>query len=64
LRENIKARDNYACRNCRVSLTAEPHLLLEVDHITPVSKGGLSKPENLQTLCWKGNRSKGAKIVA
>ncbi|WP_034608850.1 HNH endonuclease [Cellulomonas sp. URHD0024] len=63
LRGEIKERDNYACVTCGVSLSAEPHLLLEVDHITPVSKGGLSVPENLQTLCWKCNRSKGAKVA-
>jgi 5-methylcytosine-specific restriction endonuclease McrA len=50
--------------NCRVSLAAEPHLLLEVDHIMPVSKGGLSVPQNLQTLCWKCNRTKGVSVVA
>ena len=64
LRNGIKLRDNYTCRQCGVSVAAEPHLLLEVDHIMPVSKGGLSVPENLQTLCWRCNRSKGAKIVA
>jgi hypothetical protein len=64
LRGHIKERDNYTCLNCGVSLAAEPHLLLEVDHIMPVSRGGLSVPENLQTLCWKCNRSKGAKVIA
>lgn len=64
LRHFIKARDNHACRNCSVSLAAEPHLLLEVDHIVPVSRGGLSTPENLQTLCWRCNRSKSNKIVS
>ena len=64
LRGHVKERDNYTCLSCGVSLTAEPHLLLEVDHIMPVSRGGLSVPENLQTLCWKCNRSKGAKVVA
>ena len=39
------------------------NLLLEVDHIIPIIKGGLTKEDNLQTLCWKCNRSKGAKIV-
>lgn len=63
LRGQIKERDGHACLNCAVSLVAEPHLLLEVDHIMPVSKGGLSVPENLQTLCWKCNRSKGAKLA-
>ena len=38
LRNSIKVRDNHTCRYCSVSLAAEPHLLLEVDHIIPVSK--------------------------
>lgn len=63
LRAHIKERDNYKCMTCGVSTSAEPHLLLEVDHIIPVSKGGLSVPENLQTLCWRCNRSKGARVA-
>jgi hypothetical protein len=62
LRNAIKTRDNHTCRQCAVSLAAEPHLLLEVDHIIPLSKGGLSTLENLQTLCWRCNRSKSNKI--
>jgi 5-methylcytosine-specific restriction endonuclease McrA len=34
---------------------------LEVDHIKPVSKGGLSIETNLQTLCWRCNRTKSNK---
>jgi hypothetical protein len=41
LRDSIKARDNHTCRYCSVSLAAEPHLLLEVDHVIPVSRGGM-----------------------
>lgn len=62
LREFIKRRDNYTCQNCSNSTHIEPNLLLEVDHKIPVSKGGLSKPENLQTLCWRCNRAKGARM--
>jgi hypothetical protein len=62
LREAIKKRDYYACKHCTVSLRAEPHLLLEVDHILPVSKGGLSTEDNLQTLCWRCNRTKSNKV--
>lgn len=58
LRELILKRDNYTCKQCGNSMTTEPNLLLEVDHITPVSKWGPSIPENLQTLCWKCNRAK------
>lgn len=64
LRQFIKTRDDHTCRYCSVSLAAEPHLLLEVDHVIPVSKGGLSTPENLQTLCWRCNRSKSNKILS
>jgi hypothetical protein len=60
-REYIKSRDLYSCRYCKVSIRDEEHLLLEVDHIHPVSKGGLSIESNLQTLCWKCNRTKSNK---
>ncbi|MFD8104246.1 HNH endonuclease [Nocardia fluminea] len=64
LRSMIKARDNHTCRYCSISIAAEPHLLLEVDHIIPVSKGGLTAPENLQTLCWRCNRAKSNKVIS
>jgi len=63
LRKYIKERDNYTCKCCGLSVKEEPNLLLEIDHIIPVSKGGLTTEENLQTLCWRCNRSKGAKIT-
>ena len=62
LRQHIKERDGYTCKHCGASVEQEPHLLLEIDHIIPVSKGGLTTEDNLQTLCWRCNRSKGAKI--
>lgn len=62
LREKIKQRDNYTCQKCGLSINDEPNLLLEIDHIMPISKGGMSTEENLQTLCWKCNRTKGAKV--
>lgn len=64
LREKIKQRDNYTCQNCNLSTHDEPNLLLEIDHIIPISKGGMSSEDNLQTLCWKCNRSKGSKIAS
>lgn len=64
LREFIKNRDNFTCCNCGNSTHVEPNLLLEIDHIIPVSKGGCTVEDNLQTLCWKCNRSKGDKIMA
>lgn len=64
MREFIKKRDNYTCRICGNSTHVEPNLLLEIDHIIPVSKGGRTVEDNLQTLCWKCNRSKSDKIIA
>ena len=61
LRERILKRDNYKCQLCGLSRKQEPHLLLEVDHIIPISKGGKTVESNLQTLCWACNRSKGNK---
>lgn len=62
LRQHIKERDNFTCKQCGISVHQEPNLLLEIDHIIPVSKGGLTTEDNLQALCWRCNRSKGAKI--
>lgn len=63
LREFIKNRDNFTCCSCGNSTHVEPNLLLEIDHIIPVAKGGYTVEENLQTLCWKCNRSKSDKIL-
>lgn len=64
LRGHIKTRDDHTCQQCSVSIHVEPHLLLEVDHIIPISRGGLSAEENLQTLCWRCNRAKSNKMPA
>ena len=63
LREKIKKRDNYKCCSCSLGIEDEPNLLLEIDHKIPLSKGGTTTYDNLQTLCWKCNRTKGAKIL-
>lgn len=62
LRQQILRRDNWTCQRCGNSIYKEPNLLLEVDHIIPISKGGKTEPSNLQTLCWKCNRSKSDNI--
>lgn len=64
LRNFIKNRDNFTCCVCGNSTHIEPNLLLEIDHIIPVSKGGYTTEENLQTLCWKCNRAKSDKILS
>lgn len=63
LRDKIKGRDNYKCCSCGLGIEDEANLLLEIDHKIPLSKGGMTTYENLQTLCWKCNRKKGAKIL-
>ena len=63
LREKIKRRDNYTCQQCELSTADEKNLLLEIDHKMPLSRGGITSEENLQTLCWRCNRTKGSKIV-
>lgn len=58
LRAEILERDNYTCQYCGATD------ILEVDHIYPLSKGGLfDDPENLQVLCRPCNRRKSAKVV-
>ena len=61
-RGHIMRRDNYTCQKCGLSIKDEPNLLLEIDHIIPLSKNGLTTEDNLQTLCWRCNRTKGSKI--
>lgn len=63
LKRKILNRDNYTCQKCGNSIRKEPNLLLEIDHIKPLSKGGVTTEENLQVLCWRCNRSKGNKIL-
>ena len=58
MRFSIYERDGYRCRRCGVS---EQYVSLEIDHIIPISKGGKSTYENLQTLCHKCNCEKGNK---
>lgn len=58
LRQEIFERDGYTCVNCG-STEKE---LLEIDHIKPISKGGKTEPDNLQTLCHDCNIRKGNDI--
>jgi hypothetical protein len=60
LKEKIKIRDNYTCQICGKEMHDE--VGLQIDHIIPVAKGGLSIEKNLRVLCSKCNGSKGAKI--
>lgn len=60
LRYDILKRDNFRCQIC--GSTAKDGVKLHVDHITPVSKGGLTIPSNLRTLCDRCNLGKSDKM--
>lgn len=51
-RWTIYVRDGFKCRHCGSQWN------LSIDHITPISKGGWSDDENLQTLCRSCNSKK------
>lgn len=59
-RVEILQRDKGRCRLCGRSV--KEGAVLHVDHITPISKGGKSTDDNLQTLCQDCNLGKGDKI--
>jgi len=58
LRFKVLQRDKFRCCTCGVSPSVIPGVKLEVDHITPWSKGGETVIENLRTLCFACNQGK------
>lgn len=60
LRYEILERDNYRCVLCGRS--ADDGVILHIDHIIPISKGGKTVPENLRTLCSDCNLGKRDKL--
>ena len=69
LRKFVYERDNFTCQGCGKQYLPPEHYngkhavgKLDLDHIIPITKGGMSCAENLQTLCWSCNSKKGAKI--
>ena len=62
LRETIKSRDNYTCQICGASIYTHPNIIFHIDHIIPVSKGGITREDNLQTLCSTCNLKKSNKM--
>lgn len=59
LRYDILKRDGFRCVLC--GRTPKDGITLHVDHILPVSKGGLTEPSNLRTLCSICNLGKSYK---
>ena len=60
-RFEIFKRDLFSCQYCG---SKPPNVLLEVDHILPVSKGGKNHDANLITSCFDCNRGKGAGLIS
>lgn len=60
IRVDVLRRDGFRCKFCGAdSSVAELH----VDHIVPVSKGGLTELGNLQTLCADCNQGKSNRFI-
>lgn len=55
LRFEVFKRDKFTCQYCGASA---PDVILEIDHIQPVSKGGKDDIMNLVTACRDCNRGK------
>lgn len=51
-------RDGFHCATC---LSSEADL--QIDHVVPVSKGGVNNLDNLQLLCKKCNAAKGSREI-
>ena len=58
--KSLKERYNYNCLCCGRS---EPEIILSLDHVIPLSKGGINTVDNAQPLCISCNSSKGNKTI-
>ena len=61
VRFDVFKRDNFTCQYCGKKA---PDVILEVDHIKPVSKGGTNGLLNLITSCFDCNRGKSDKVLS
>lgn len=61
IRFEVFKRDKFTCQYCGSSA---PDVILEVDHIKPVAKGGTNDLMNLVTSCRDCNRGKQDKVLS
>lgn len=61
LRFEIFKRDLFTCQYCG---SMPPSVVLEIDHVIPVSSGGENDDVNLLTSCFDCNRGKGARSLS
>lgn len=60
VRFDVFKRDCFICQYCGKT---PPLVILEIDHIHPVSKGGNNNADNLLTACFDCNRGKAAGLL-
>ena len=61
IRFEIFKRDSFTCMYCG---SKAPDVLLEIDHIDPVSKGGTNEILNLITSCRDCNSGKSNRLLS
>ena len=61
LRFDVFKRDAFRCQYCGKT---PPAVTLEVDHITPRTRGGIDAIDNLLTACFDCNRGKAAQPLS
>ena len=60
-RFEVFKRDSFTCQYCG---RKSPDVILEIDHINPVSKGGENSIINYVTSCFDCNRGKSDKVLS
>lgn len=61
VRFEVFKRDAFTCQYCG---SKAPDVVLEIDHINPVSKGGKNELMNLITSCYSCNRGKSDRVLS
>lgn len=58
-RYSILERAGFKCQACGLKPNKDNEVVLHIDHIVPITRGGSNQLENLQVLCNTCNCSKG-----
>jgi CRISPR/Cas system Type II protein with McrA/HNH and RuvC-like nuclease domain len=61
IRFDVFKRDSFQCQYCG---HFPPKVILEIDHVHPVSKGGTNDIDNLLTACFDCNRGKSDGLIS
>lgn len=61
VRFEVFKRDSFTCQYCGKQA---PDVVLEIDHMKPVSDGGDNSIINLITSCWDCNRGKSDRLIS